>query len=101
MPEENTQEQDVIAREITVEGVVTGVGFRFFVREVVMRIGDIKGYVRNVTRGQVECFFQGPRKNVEQAIQQVRRGPPGARVDRCNVRETSVNNKYDRFSIVP
>ncbi len=99
--DESTGEQHYVARRVNVDGMVTGVGFRFFVQRVVAEIGDITGYVRNASASRVECLLQGPQNKVEQAVARIEQGPSAARVERCTQEEVTPNTRHDRFSIVP
>ncbi len=63
-----------------VAGRVQGVGFRYFVQRCAEPAG-LTGYARNLPDGRVEVLLQGPTSRVQQVMQQVRQGPPHARVD--------------------
>jgi acylphosphatase len=53
-----------------VEGRVQGVGFRFFVHEVALRLG-LTGWVRNCPDGAVEVVAEGDRNQLTQLIQEL------------------------------
>ncbi len=57
-----------------------GVGFRWFARESAQALG-VTGWVRNRQDGGVEGEAQGPAKEVEEFVTQLRQGPAFARVD--------------------
>ncbi|MGH7718567.1 MAG: acylphosphatase, partial [Gemmatimonadaceae bacterium] len=63
-----------------VGGQVQGVGFRWFVREVARRHG-LSGWVKNLDDGSVELAVQGDSASVERFLEEVERGPRGARVE--------------------
>ncbi len=67
-----------------VRGTVQGVGFRWFVRDVATRSG-LSGWVRNQADGTVECLAQGPRRELEELLEQLRQGPPWAEVGEVEV----------------
>jgi len=71
----------VVAR---VSGRVQGVGFRFFVqsRAVALRL---TGSVRNQPDGSVRVDAEGPRDDLQSLLDQLREGPPAARVERVDV----------------
>jgi acylphosphatase len=69
------------AARIEVFGHVQGVGFRVFVTRYA-RARGLRGWVRNRRDGSVEAFLIGESAAVEAVIEQCRRGPPMARVDR-------------------
>ena len=66
---------------VWVEGIVQGVFFRDSTRGEARRLG-LAGWTRNLPDGRVEAVFQGRQDSCEKALDFVRRGPPGARVDR-------------------
>jgi acylphosphatase len=73
---------------LLVSGRVQGVGFRWFVREAA-RQHRLAGWVRNRPDGGVELEASGDDAAFRQFIEELREGPPGARVD--EIRELSSN----------
>ena len=62
-------------------GRVQGVYFRAFVQRHAQSLG-LSGWARNMPGGDtVEVVAEGPRASLEALLAQVRRGPPGSRVD--------------------
>lgn len=76
---------NVVACSVVVSGRVQGVGFRTFVQRCAQRLG-LSGWVRNLVDGSVECEVAGDPGAVEQFLRDVRRGPPLACVESCEVR---------------
>lgn len=72
---------DETVREFRVEGVVQGVGFRWWTRRTASRLG-LRGTVRNLDDGAVEVRVAGPGDAVERLREALEEGPPGARVSR-------------------
>ncbi len=70
---------------LIIKGIVQGVFFRAFTRDVATRLG-LGGWVKNLTDGSVEALFEGDREAIEQAIKKCSVGPSGARVDDVDVR---------------
>jgi acylphosphatase len=71
-----------------VDGVVQGVGFRWFVVRRAQHVG-LAGWVRNLPDGRVEVVAEGPTTNVEALAKALAEGPPQAnvtRVDRSSAR---------------
>ncbi|HSQ73972.1 MAG TPA: acylphosphatase [Bacteroidota bacterium] len=64
---------------IVVEGLVQGVGFRWFVARHAQGLG-LKGYVRNLFNGSVEVEAEGDRSLVEELIRHLKVGPRSAHV---------------------
>ena len=73
---------------LVVSGRVQGVGFRWFVREAA-RQHRLAGWVRNRPDGSVELEASGDDGAFRQFVEEIREGPPGARVD--EIRELSSN----------
>ncbi len=64
---------------LEIAGRVQGVGFRHFVRQHAIRLG-LAGWVRNLTSGNLECTAGGSAERIEEFLELVRVGPPGAEV---------------------
>jgi acylphosphatase len=77
----------MIARHVRVRGRVQGVWFRAWTREQAAELGAA-GWVRNCPDGSVEAHFEGDKRAVEQLIDRISSGPPGARVDDVQVETT-------------
>ncbi len=75
-----------VARHVRVTGRVQGVFFRAWTREQADQL-RVAGWVRNCADGSVHAHFEGEEALVEQMIERMRRGPPGAHVDDLEVRE--------------
>ncbi|MFP4641910.1 MAG: acylphosphatase [Dehalococcoidia bacterium] len=68
-----------------VYGFVQGVFFRSFVKEHARKLG-LNGYAKNLPDGRtVEVRAEGERDNLEKLVDQLRVGPPGARVENVDV----------------
>ena len=70
-----------VARHVIVAGRVQGVFFRVWTREQAEALG-VSGWVRNRPDGSVEALIAGEERAVEAMIERMRRGPPGAKVER-------------------
>jgi len=62
---------------VIITGVVQGVGFRWKARRIALPL-DISGWIKNRPDGGVEAVFQGSPGSVDQMIEWVKVGPPGA-----------------------
>jgi acylphosphatase len=91
-----------IVRHVTLHGRVQGVGFRYWTERTALALG-LDGWVRNRRDGTVEAVFAGPPARVEAMIGACRRGPPGAQVDRLDVREAlpDLVGSRPKFSKLP
>jgi acylphosphatase len=72
------------AAEITVEGLVQGVGFRDFARRHAAELA-LGGWVMNLPDGRVQVWAEGPRETIEILLRRLQRGPRLARVDRVAI----------------
>lgn len=82
-----------------VTGRVQGVGFRWFAEDVANSL-EIKGYVRNLHDGySVEVVAEGEKEKLEELIQELKRGPSGAKVDKIDVEWSNCLNEFNRFII--
>ena len=79
---------DVCARRVLVSGVVQGVGFRYYTRQRASELG-VAGWVQNLPDGRVEVWVEGAAAQVDELLQWLRHGPPGARVRECEVSEVT------------
>lgn len=81
-----------------VRGQVQGVGFRYLVRHEALRLG-LTGWVANRNDGSVECEAQGQRGALEELVEVLAAGPPGASVDDLEVDWTPVAAGFEGFAI--
>lgn len=71
---------------VIVEGVVQGVGFRYWTERNARSLG-LDGWVRNRRDGTVEAVFSGPAETVDEMVRRCRQGPRGAEVMRVRIEE--------------
>lgn len=67
------------ARRVVISGKVQGVWYRAWTKGEAEKLG-LKGWVRNLSTGQVEALFAGPGTSIEAMIDACRKGPPLAKV---------------------
>jgi len=77
---------DQVRRHAAVSGRVQGVGFRWYCQRAACA-RELTGWVRNVSDGSVELEVEGPTVLVEAFLDEVKRGPAGARVTDLSVNE--------------
>ena len=87
-----------MARRYMVRGRVQGVGFRYFTQAAAVRAG-VGGWVRNNPDGTVEIAAAGDPNALAWLEEQIRRGPPGARVDHVAVIDDPAAPLDAHFSI--
>jgi acylphosphatase len=84
-----------------VEGLVQGVGFRWYVARHAESLG-LKGYVSNLYSGQVEIEAVGERGLIEELIKQVKVGPRSAHVTNLKLEwleDGERTHQYTHFEI--
>jgi len=82
-----------------VYGRVQGVFFRYFVRNEAKGLG-LKGYVRNLANGDaVEVQAEGEKQQLNALLGQLNVGPPGARVERVEVKWADYSGRFNDFSV--
>jgi acylphosphatase len=89
----------LVGRRFLVRGRVQGVGYRFHARAAAHAEG-IAGSVRNLDDGAVEVVAVGDDEAVRRFEQQLRQGPPGARVDEVVAEPAPPGGVID-FRILP
>jgi acylphosphatase len=95
-PPETTPQERLVAE---VRGRVQGVGFRDFVCDWAQRLG-LRGYTRNLPDGRhVEVVAEGPRPALERLLEALRRGPPGAWVERVRTGWEPAAHAFRDFTV--
>ena len=84
--------------EVVVQGVVQGVGYRFFVLNQA-RLFDIKGYVRNLPDGSVEVVAEGEKGMVKDFVDRLRIGPLSAHVTGIDVKWYDEDSGFTEFRL--
>lgn len=87
-----------VRAHVFVSGRVQGVFFRSEIQHEANR-RKVSGWVRNLPDGRVEAVFEGERDDVERLIEFCRRGPPGARVTRVEVRWERYTGEFRGFRV--
>ncbi len=86
-----------ICRHCYVSGKVQGVFYRQNTMEKATALG-LKGWVRNLDNGDVECLVIGEEQAVEKLIAWLHQGPPAAQVTAVKV-ETAPWEEHESFVI--
>jgi acylphosphatase len=84
---------ETLAKRFHVSGRVQGVGFRYFVERVALRLG-IAGYVSNLPDGRVEVYVLASPAQLDTLRDELRRGPILARVDRVEENDAETLAEY-------
>lgn len=83
---------------IIVQGVVQGVGYRYFTEHHAIKLG-LTGYARNLYTGEVEVEVEGDRSLIEELISVLKVGPRSGRVTNLIVNWKPPEGNYHSFEI--
>ena len=90
---------DLFSVQVMVYGHVQGVFFRDFTLQRAGKLGVV-GYVRNLHGGKtLEVQAEGERTKLEELIEYLKTGPPGARVEKTDITWSDYSGNYSCFSI--
>lgn len=84
---------------VKITGRVTGVGFRYSTRDFVNQFSEIKGYVRNISDGEVEVLVQGKKDHLDVILAWLTHGPSHARVDDIKINKVPLSDLLSKFRI--
>jgi acylphosphatase len=84
--------------EIIVNGLVQGVGFRYFVYREAVNLG-LHGLTKNLYTGEVLTVAEGERALLEELIKKIRVGPSHASVKNCKVEWQEFLSEFNNFEI--
>ncbi|MDP2301530.1 MAG: acylphosphatase [Ignavibacteria bacterium] len=85
--------------EIIVNGLVQGVGYRYFVLRNALSLG-LKGYVKNLYSGEVLAVVEGEKFRITELFELMKQGPSHSYVKKANIAWTSFNNEFTTFEIL-
>jgi acylphosphatase len=84
--------------EIMVQGIVQGVGFRYFVKKCAQQL-NLMGWTRNLPSGEVQTVVEGAREDIEQLYREIQKGPAGAKVEEYSIRWEEATGEFDSFEV--
>ena len=90
--------KDNVIAEITVNGLVQGVGFRYYILRQAQSLG-LKGFVKNLFTGEVYTIVKGERGMIEEFIKLIKTGPSHAHVNNCRVDWSDSKEEFTTFEI--
>jgi acylphosphatase len=85
--------------EIIVNGLVQGVGFRYFVLRKAQQL-SLKGYVKNLYSGEVFTLVEGEVAMIESLFNELKVGPSHASVKSANIKWHECKNEFNSFEIL-
>ena len=87
-----------VRAEIIVNGLVQGVGFRYFVYSRAENL-ELKGYVKNFYTGEVNTVVEGEKYLIEDLFEKIKIGPMSAHVKNASINWTEPTYEFTRFEI--
>jgi acylphosphatase len=88
-----------MAKRLTIEGRVQGVGYRYSFAEAASALG-LAGWVCNLRNGTVEACVHGDAEAIDAIVTWAKRGPPAARVERVNIVESDEDFSAQRQFLI-
>jgi acylphosphatase len=87
-----------VRAEIVVNGLVQGVGYRYFVVREAQKL-NLKGFTQNLYTGEVLTIVEGEKALVEEMIKKLKVGPIHASVKSCKVDWQEPKNEFTDFEV--
>ena len=87
-----------VCAKIHIDGVVQGVGFRFYAHREANALG-LTGYVKNLADGSVFCEVEGERGFIEDYIKALKIGPSYAHVTLVTTEWEQYTGRFRSFRV--
>ena len=84
--------------KVLISGKVQGVSFRTFIKHMAVSL-NLKGYVKNLSSGEVEAIFQGEDKAIKEIINNCKKGTLASKVIDIKITEESNKSEFNGFEI--
>jgi len=84
---------------IIVEGLVQGIGYRYFVKKLAGKY-NLSGYVRNNSDGSVEIETEIEKDILNNFIEELKTGHPWAEVKSIKIKEYPYSGEFLDFKII-
>jgi len=84
--------------EILVNGLVQGVGFRYFVLHEALKL-RLKGFVKNLYTGEVLTVVEGDKSLIEDLFNKIKVGPSHAAVKSVHIEWDGSKNEFTHFEV--
>ena len=91
-------DKDLIRAEIVINGLVQGVGFRYYIYRNAVGLG-LKGFTENLFSGEVLTVVEGSKRNVEELYKRIIVGPSHASVRKHNIIWQEFKNEFEKFEV--
>jgi acylphosphatase len=83
---------------VIVAGDVQGISFRYYAKQKAIILG-IKGWIRNLTSGEVEAVFEGLEDRIREMVEWCKKGPWLAKVNNVRVEFSDYKGEFENFEI--
>jgi len=84
--------------EIIANGLVQGVGFRYYIYRIAIQLG-LKGYCKNLYTGEVLTVVEGEKAAIEDLYKKIKIGPSHSSVKNCRIDWSESKNEFSSFEI--
>ena len=84
--------------EILVNGLVQGVGFRYFVLREAQNL-ELKGFVKNLFTGEVLTVVEGEKSLIEDLFNRIKIGPSHASVKNVHITWDRSKSEFTNFEV--
>jgi acylphosphatase len=83
---------------VIVVGDVQGISFRYYTKQKAIILG-IKGWVRNLTSGEVEAVFEGLEDRIKEMVEWCKKGPWLTKANNVRVEFGDYKGEFENFEI--
>ena len=87
-----------VRAHVYISGRVQGVFFRSTAKEWADEL-NVKGWIRNLPDGRVEAVLEGDKREVDELIELMKRGPPLAIVEKIEIIWEDYKGEFKDFRI--
>lgn len=87
-----------IRAEVVVNGLVQGVGYRYFVLRRARAL-NVTGFVRNLPSGEVMAVIEGEPHEVDELFNAMKIGPFGAHVTKFTIDRGEASGEFHTFEV--
>ncbi|NWF89208.1 MAG: acylphosphatase [Ignavibacteriaceae bacterium] len=84
--------------EIIVNGLVQGVGFRYYVVKQAVRL-KLTGFVQNLYTGEVLTIVEGEKILIDELFKLIKLGPANSQVKNAKITWSEFKNEFDSFEV--
>lgn len=84
--------------EIILNGLVQGVGFRYYILRHAQQLG-LTGYTKNLYTGEVQTIVEGEISHIEELFSLLKTGPQSASVKNAKIFWSECTDEFTSFGI--